>query len=517
MGGKQRLLLGALSLIAFVFAFYANVYGNAFLYDDEFLIVKNGLIQSWDSIATIFTLNSTAGAGGLDSFYRPLQTLLYLIVSQTLGDGPEGFHFLNVFLHALNAVLIFLLGHRLKFSRGASWLAALLWAVNPLHTEAVTYMSATADPLYTMFVLLGLLVMAPTFSWTRVFAASPIFVLGLLSKESAIVMPALAMVTIFLVSEDRKKPRAYGATIPLWVIAFGYLIARKTILDFDNTFNFYKHANVYTENLSYRVETFLATLPSYLSQLVWPHEQHMDRMFPVYTSWFQGPVVLGLMICAVAVAQIVWGRFRRGLILSWGLLWFFAAHVPHMGILLPVNSFFLEHWMYLPSIGLFLGVSATLQRNLRSYAGRRMLVTAAIVLVFAWGVRTFQQNEIWATPITFYENILRYDPNVARIHNNLAMAYSEVGENEKAIEHYRRAIELSDAYPQVHHNLALALVKRNQIQDALAEFQKAIAMDPDFFQSYGALVDLYRQLGDTQKSGEARRRYEEIVARRIPR
>jgi hypothetical protein len=509
--------LALLTLILAVFAAYANVYGNGFLLDDEFLLQKNRFISDADYFWRIFVSSSTMGAGGTDSFYRPMQTLAYFIVVQLFGLEVAAIHGLNVLLHAVNAGLVFfLLAGRLKIPALFAWAAAMIWAMHPLHTEAVTYMSATADPLHTLFVL------AAVVSVPRMWLASVFFVCGLMSKESAIVTPALVMVVLAV---QAKRPvldwRSYIKTWPLWVITVAYLILRKTWLDFDDTFSFYQEPNVYTESMWYRTLTFLGTLPNYFRLLVWPSELHMERDFPVYAGWTAEPL-LGVLMIGLGLAAVVFEWRRPARPLSFAFLWFFAAHVPHTGVLLPVNSLFLEHWMYLPSIGLWGGllwvisgapVFISAKRGNRG-AGRDLyrwsVIAVTLLIAGALASVTFGQNRVWASPVTFYENILRHAKGNARVHNNLGMAYSERGMGDKAIEQYLLAVGYKDTYPQVRHNLAEEYMKRGDFQEAIAQLKRALEINPQFYYSYKNLAAIYQRLGDQKMADHYYNLYQQI-------
>ncbi len=480
-----------LSLILFVLAAYCNVYGNGFLLDDEFLLQKNRFIEDADYFWRIFTSSSTMGAGGTDSFYRPMQTLAYFIVVQIFGLQIPAIHALNVVLHAINACLIFGLGvGRLKIKPLFAFSAALIWAAHPLHTEAVTYMSATADPLHAMFVLLALV------NSRRIWVANIFFIFGLMSKESAIVLPLLVMVLEAVESEEPFHWRTYLRTWPLWVTTVLYLIARKTVLNFDDTFSFYKEANIYTENIAFRALTFLGTLPMYGYLLLWPHNLHMERDFPVFAGWTLEPILGGLFLLAGALA-IFLERNKSWRPFSLAALWFFMAHIPHTGVLLPVNSLFLEHWMYLPSIGLILGLMAWLSRT--RIPGLPVLAVSAIIAL-ALGSVTFIQNRVWASPITFYENILRAAKGNCRVHNNLGMAYAERGEGDRAIEQYLKAVAIKDVYAQVRHNLAEEYMRRGDLQEAIVQLKRALDIDPQFYYSYKNLAAVYQRLGDQKEA-----------------
>ena len=184
-------------LIIGVLLSYSNVYNNEFLFDDLVLITGNSYLASWHNIGTLFVTHLGQASGLKDPFYRPLQTLIYLSVYQLAGLSTVAFHAVNVALHVLNACLLYTLGVKLEFNRTVSLLAALLWALHPVHTEAVTYMSGTADPLCAVFVLTGILTLATGFSRRRVSGACLLFWMALMSKEGAIVFPLLAMGLLF--------------------------------------------------------------------------------------------------------------------------------------------------------------------------------------------------------------------------------------------------------------------------------------------------------------------------------
>ncbi len=478
-------------LLLFILAIYSNAYTNGFLLDDEFLLQKNRFIEDAQYFWRIFTSSSTMGAGGTDSFYRPMQTLAYFVVCQIFGLSAPAFHALNILLHFANALLIFVLAVKeFKLQPWLAFSAALLWASHPLHVEAVTYMSATADPLHTMFILASLL------SLRRMWLATLFFALALLSKESGVVLLPLAITVLAVKARDPFNVQTYFKTWPLWVLTGVYMLARKTVLNFDDTFTFYPEPNIYTENISYRFLTFLATLPKYFGLLVWPNSLHMERDFPVFVGW-AWPVAGGATILLIALLLVAFDYKKavRGGALA--ALWFFMAHVPHTGVLLPVNSFFLEHWMYLPSIGLVLGFFYWLNQkkiNVAVVTG----VTAAMACAF--GVATFMQNRVWADPITFYEHILNESKGTQRVHNNLGMAYSEVDQSEKAIEHYQKAIAIKDSYPQVRHNLGEEYLKRGDLQTALQHLHRAVEISPSFYHSYKNLAAIYQRLGNTEQT-----------------
>ncbi|MGE3624061.1 MAG: hypothetical protein AB7H77_09370 [Bdellovibrionales bacterium] len=507
---EARDWLPFLFIIAAAFLAYANVYPNEFLLDDEMDIIQNARLRDWHTLVDAFTSSFTAGAGNRDIFYRPLQTLLYLFIYKAFGLNTVPFHILNITLHALNGCLVYALGRRLGFKPLAVVPATLLWLMHPLFVESVAYMSGTADLLYAAFSLFGLLVLFPDFSLRKYMLAAPVYLLAMLGKETGILFPLLSFACQYYAGKHRFEFKNYLKAWPLLLAAGIYFVMRHNALG-DN-YDFYKQSNIYTENILYRLYTFLATLPEYIRLFVWPDPLYMDRNFPVYTQPLQGPVLAGAAILLVSSACIILARRRGALPLNWGLMWFAGAHVLHTGVFLPLNSLFLEHWMYVPAIGFFLGATQSLALLLEKAS--RKITAATIALAFvaaaALGARTWDQNKYWRDPIVFYTHIIESGTVSARAHNNLANAYAEGHQTEKAIEHLRIAISLSDKFPQTHHNLALELLRmpdsEKNIDEAIAELNRAVQLNPEFFQSYELLANIYAYRGDRAKETENRTR-----------
>jgi tetratricopeptide (TPR) repeat protein len=499
-----------------VFVAYGNVYGNQFLFDDNLLIQLNSYLRDWSTFPHLFTASTTEGAHIQGGFYRPLQNILFFIAFQLGGEHPFWFHVLNVALHIANACLVFTLGRRLNFTPLPAFLASLLWALHPLHTEAVTYMSGTADPLYVFFCLTALCMLIPTFSPQRIKWSIPFFMLALASKETAVMFPLLVVVCMFMASPDRLNFRTYWRTWPLWLVTALYLAWRLTANKFAGPNNYEQlyvlsgnqNLKLYADHIDYRLYTFLATLPDYARLLIWPSDLHMERKFDLYIQPFLWPVVIGFGIAALVLGQIMWGKGRRGLPLSFGLLWCAASYAPNTGILMPVNSFILEHWMYLPSAGLFLGLGQTLHNALarRPKAFQTAAIGLCLILAVIEGILTFAQNEIWRDPFTFYSHIFKYGDATSRCHNNLAMAYAEQNDYPNAIAEFQKAIALGDTYAEVHYNLALTLLKlpdqQSHMNEIVAHLERAIAIDPNFFRSYLILSQIYRQNGNSDKAAD---------------
>jgi tetratricopeptide (TPR) repeat protein len=498
-----------------ILAAYGNIFDNVFLYDDISLIRNNTYLRGWSHIGDILTSSTNSGAQMAGGYYRPLQILLYLVAFH-LGDGSTfWFHLLNLSLHTANICFVYRLGTKLGFKPWGVFLAALVWGLHPLHTEAVTYMSATADPLFAFFCLLAIIILLPDISPHKILRIIPLFLLGLFSKETMAMFPLLVMASLFLTSPQRLNIRTYFRTWPLWIIALIYTARRlhannlfgPQLVTYFSAFPDSTPEKMYSDHAIIRGYTFLATLPGYLKLLAWPTGLHMERAFSVYKDPWDAVVMAGAGICILAAALIIHScRSNRRIEMSWGLLWFATAYVPDSGILVPANTIFLEHWMYLPSVGLFLGIAETLEQLLQNRSRPFAFACSAAALMFVGvlSVKTYAQNTIWHDPVSFYGNIFKFGETSAMAHSNLVVYYSDEGDYAAAIEQFKQALAVSDTLAETHQNLAATYMRMpdhaEHMQQIMQNYNRALEIDPNFYFAARALGDIYGKLGDQDKA-----------------
>ena len=523
---RQRTVLPYIALALAVFAAYANVYQNEFVWDDVHVVLHNVFLRHW---GTLPGLLSTPMNG---SFYRPVQMLLYFLVYQAFGPSMAAFHALNIGLQAANACLMYRLGGRLDFSKRACFAAALLWGVHPLWTEAVAYISGTASLLMTFFMMLGLLALLPDFTPRKFMLATLFMLLALGSKESAIVFPALATFTLFLAGKERLKPAAYLYTWPLWLMMAVYVVLRLKFSAFGNIsiYDYHDeiHVNFYERNFMNRLLTSLATLPVYLSLVLWPTDLHMDWNFPIVITAVDWQVIGGMVIGAAALLQIIRGRGKQGLPLSWGLLWFAVAFAPYSGILKPINAIFAENWIYLPTIGLSLGAAQRLTQLKTLHAAKARMLASVFVAVAALGlgVKTYLQNRTLHDAVSLYENVIKYSPESAQAHFSLGSfyfsqkKYKEAAAQWRLVEEYDYDLDKSLAI-EMHtwlafiqlglmpnedggvyiHDVIHALPSAKDVPKAIEELKWAQGLDPEACCANTFLAGIYYYLGD-KKQGD---------------
>lgn len=546
---KKGIWLSVAALILIGGFIYAFNLPNGLFWDDEDWIINNNFVHaiSWDNIKFWFTHNTLAGIGLKSNYYRPFLFFTFAFNYILAGAKPLVYHLTSNAIHVFNAVLVFWLIRQIFQRKLLAFLTAVFFLAHPLQTEAVTYISGRGDMLVTMFMLLALLLFYKSevihkkgLTFTESYpqkrfnlyrGLSLIFViLGLLSRETGIVFPLLALVFYMAViwpsrfdlnqSQGRTFLRSIKQgllkTWPYFAVVMGYGILRLTVLNFLNTLNFYAEPNLYSENIHIRFFTFLPILWEYLKLLLAPVGLHMERGGVVYTSLFQWPV-WGMVLALISLLGWLRHLYARGAsrrlsfvdyqIWLLGSFWFFIALGPVSG-LTPINALMYEHWLYLPMVGFWLIVSFYLVKLFDFLKLKKRPITYSLLLLslttylFFFSYQSIQRNILWGKPIEFYKDILKYEPQSARISNNLGNLYFNQGDKEQAEKYYRQSVEAGDAFAQPYYNLGSILQTRGDIYGAIQLYEQAVQINPNFYYPYQNLAVIYAQQGKLIKAKE---------------
>ncbi len=516
---RKKVILHLLIILAFGIAAYANSFSNQFLYDDEHYIQRNTYIKDFSHLKDIFTKNVGAGAFRLDNFYRPIQLSAYSIVYHISGVNVFGYHLLNLLLHLGNAILIYFFILALFEKKEISFICSLLFTVHPVHTEAITYMNGTADPLAMFFGLLSLFLYLRANERINYYILSLIcFTIALLSKETIIILPFL-IILLDLYKRESLRKKCLNYT-PYFMLMGCYILLRATIFNFTKSLNLFTEPNLYTQNLHYRIFTFLASLVEYYKLLLAPINLQYDRKMVVFVSLFTPQVFISLILLLIFV-YFAYCSFKSNRIALLGFIWFFISLAPVSGVV-PINGFCMEHWLYLPSIGFLIVLSylmAKLNKNISlAFLGKlrlsiKLYLPFLLLIAIIFSYRTIERNKDWKDPITFYNKILEHNPYAARVHNNLAMAYSHEGSLDKAERHYKTAISIEDRYAEIHHNLGLLYFRKGMVKEGISELKKAIAIDENFIYSHLTLREVYEKLGRLKEAEEELIKINKIINR----
>jgi len=409
---------------------------------------------------------------------------VYSVVWQVFGSGQSWpYHLVNILLHAgVGASLVVVLGP--VVGRTAAVVGAVVWAVHPVHTEAVTYVSGTADPLSLLFLLWAL----HAGSQGRRGAAVVLFVLSVLSKESGVVFLPCLLVWDYCTGRLERRKAGWYAVVG--VVTVGYLVLRHVVLA--------GRPGPEGVALVPRVLTGFATLPVYVRLLVFPDRLALERHLAYLTDWRDGQFLAGLVIFLVLVGVLVVFRGKRRIFFCGA--WFAGNWLFHSGILFALNGNLREHWMYAASIGACAAAGLCVEWAGRWRRGRVVAWCVAGALVAGYGVRTYLRNEDWKDPVRLCRKDLEVSWSSAELRHFLATRLEQEGRYGEAIAEYRAASLLHPTDPYNYFGLARCYLATGRKEKAWQECEKALMTDPENPEIIASIAAIAEQAGDSRRA-----------------
>lgn len=500
-----------LILLALAVLPYFNSLRNGFVYDDFDQVLANPYIRNFHHLREIFTSSVWSFMGdfrGSSNYYRPVMSLGYLFCYQLFGPHALGFHLANLLANVGVVLLVFLVTLRLLRSAAVALATACIFALHPIHSEAVNWIAAVTELQLALFYLLTFWFFlasaraAGKCSAPLQAAMAGSFVLALLSKEQALTLPLLAVVYEHIFREDRaettkvQKLRRYGA---LWLLATVYLVLRARYLG--GLAPSLDRPGFGTGAL---VISALDLIGRYCWKLVWPVELCAYYLFPTDVAalypWALGGVV-ALAICALAFV-VLWKSNRQA---AFGGVWLLATLAPVLNVRWMTSNPFAERYLYLASVGFCWMVGWTGIRwwNSLSTRGSRWRVAlplAAGLVATLWVFRIVTRNRDWRDNLTFYTATLAVSPDAYYIHNNLGTVYWAQGDIPAAEREWRTALRLAPTSEYALHNLGLVANAEKHYQEAEALFLRALAIRPNYCDAHLDLGKTYEATGRLQEA-----------------
>ncbi len=496
--GASRSLLVTIAAAAAI-AVYANSLPNGFALDDPAVVAGNPLVTG-QSFAAIFSAPYHHGPAQTTptGLYRPVTTLSFAL-NHALGDlRPAGYHAVNVVLHALVSALVLLLGLELGLAPAAALAGALLFAVHPVHSEAVANVSGRAELLAAAFFLGALLVFARgreeggRLRGSSLACAAALSLLAMLSKEHAVTFVGVAAAWELLVRREpgvslpaflrARRPELLRTFSVLLLPVLAFLAARGAVT---GTLLLPPGAVTPIENpaaglpLLERWALALAAAGRYARLLVFPRTLSPDYSFAeiVPVRSLLDPWLLAGAASAIAFAVALVAAMRRSRPAAMLLLLALLAFSVVSNFPFTIGTILAERLLYLPSVGLCL-LAGTAWPLAARRTGRRTAGALAAIVLLAASARTVAANMAWHDDFALYSNAISAAPRSVRVLGNLAVELATRGRLDEAASLLQRAVALAPDFAPNRINLAGVLLKQGRPDAAEVEVRHVLDRDP---------------------------------------
>lgn len=489
---------------------YFPSFSSDFLFDDHPLIEKNTVIENLKNVPLFFTSKEARipwTHGGLqDDTYRPLQSTSYALSAHIWGKTPMYFHIENVLLHLINGILIyFLLNHILR-RRGLSFLSGLFFLIHPVQVEAVTYLSERASLLSLFFFLLSFLfflnsdIRKGKFDF-KLLISLFFFSAGLLSKETAIILPAIIVLYMICFSEREEAtfPKIFSSCWYYFLVAVVYLVVR--------TLNLGQFAQQVSVGKGDLFLIMAGVFCRYLRLFIYPANL---TFFPEVNA--KGLVLSDIYIIYFAViigfTFLTIYMFKKNKKVSFFLLGYLIALLPVSNII-PIKAYMQERFLYFPSVFIFTFLAYVFilvwqgLSKIKPLLARIILLPVYSTIIGVLVFSTYSRNLEWKDEITLVEREIELHPDNGRLYFDLGHIYFQKKEYEKSQEYLEKALSANLSNTNralVYDRLGNIGYETRNFNKAIGYYLKAIEWAPDYPYPYNSIGHIYSQMGQLGKA-----------------
>ncbi len=505
----KRHAIAFLLLLALVFLIYSNSLNGSWHLDDLPNITRNTRLHisnlSVDSLVGSFFAKPASSKPG--QLYRPVACLTFALNWYLGGPDVRGYHVVNISIHLLTAFFLYLTILQLAKTPNLkkryadseyfiALLAAALWALNPLHTQAVDYIVQRMATLAAMFYMLAVYLYlkarmnnSPVYRGLLFSGCIVSYFLALGSKENAAVLPFCLLLLEVVFFQDSDRPETEKRLFRY--AAAGAFFAFLTMALFFLKGDIFAFINGYADrpfSLGQRLLTEPRILVFHLTQLFLPLPSRLSIQHDVVVStslltpWTTLPAIV------LVILLITWGiaNIKKRPLVAFGILFFFLNHLVESTVL-PLELIF-EHRNYLPSLFVFLPVAAGVKKALdwsrqRHLAVYRFVAVLVVFIMTGLGAATYTRNAAWLTRSSLWQDARIKAPNSARPLQNIADEYKKKGQYEMALELYRQALSLGDPKPKQSqalsfNNMGIIYAQQGQLNRGIEFYRKALNVYP---------------------------------------
>jgi hypothetical protein len=468
---------------------YLPALGNGFTLDDTTAVEQDVRLRSVDNAIGLvlepYLRNKPAGR----SPYRPVTTLSYVLSWHLGGGEPFAFHLFNLLAHVAATLLALAVLVRLGAPQAAAGIAALLFAVHPVHVEAVANVVGRADILMTVFCLLGVRIYLASEirAWVRIGGVSLAYLFAIGAKENGYVLPVLILLVETLRPVDGAAARAswkerLSGLLRTWPVHAGmatmlvsYLLVRRSVLGSVVHLDVAAYMAILPATL--RTTTAVANLTEVARLLLFPND----------LSWHYGPAVInpaglgdprfwgGVATC-VLVAALAVRSLGQGAAGRWalgGIGWIAVSFVLLSNLVIPMPMWLAERTLYLPTVGVALltvaGIELLRRRGLTP--SHRSVVALVGLLVVLGSARSWQYSQVWRSTETLVTDLVERHPESYHAPWWTGQRLVDAGQVERALVWLQRAVELNPNEVMVHLDYARALLLVERGAEAEAQLR----------------------------------------------
>ncbi|MHC4085988.1 MAG: tetratricopeptide repeat protein [Planctomycetota bacterium] len=509
---KYRCFLICAFLVITALAAYWPILKCEFVkYDDDKYVTENPNVRrgiTYDTVIWAFKKPHY-------HMWHPLTSLTHLLDYQLFGLNPTWHHLTSLLFHIASTLLLFGIFKRMTTAVWPSLFVAAAFALHPLNVESVAWVSERKNVLSTFFWMLTI----AAYIWYtdrsclgRFLLVVLVFALATMTKPIVVTLPFVLLLLDYWPLgrlqlkragneqdlEQTESEQVDSRRVPLWrllveKIPLFVLVGALSAV----TFIAQKRGGVmsgwHNVPLKYRLTNALVSYVVYISKMVWPTRLAVFYPHPFNKLPIWQVVASALVLLAVSVAVLWFARRRKYLTIGW--LWYLGILVPVIGLVQVGSQAMADRYTYLPFIGLFIMIAWGMYELLANWRYRRIALGAsALAVLLTLAVCTRLQLRHWRNNSTLFEHAINVTDNNFVMNNNYANVLKDMGQAEKAVEYFYKALRIRPNSPEIYNNLGNALRKLNRFEEAVMCYRRALKLKAYFPEArYNLAAELTRQ------------------------
>jgi tetratricopeptide (TPR) repeat protein len=435
---KNKLIIYLFFLVLVPFALYIRVSNYQFssLDDDDIIAATYNINGGLNQITEAFTHDAFMSNSG-DSYYRPAQTISFILDSKVGGVQPWIYHLSNLFLHILTVIALFFFLKKIGIKEEISFLLSILFSIHPLLTNAVAWIPARGDLLLGLFSILSFLTFLKYFDNRKnvyFILHAFVFLGAIFSKESAVLLPILILIYMYFTTKKEFNFKEIVPFILVWcfsVILFYFF--RQSVV------------RVKFEPLFFGIIPFIKNLPVIpitFGKIFLPYNL---STLPLYDTF---SLITGILLLIIFIAFIIKYSGSQKRFVVWGAIWFLAFTFPPMLTRTHSADFgfeYFEYRTYLPLIGILVIIGILAKALPAGITFNKMLkVTIPVFLIY--GAIALSHLQAFSDPMSFFSSAINANSNCATAFNSRGGIYRDAGNVELALSDFDNAIKINSGY-----------------------------------------------------------------------
>lgn len=532
------------SILLLSFIVYANTFKNGYVLDDFSVIKENWVVKRGvESIPTIFKTSYRYGYwSSADDLYRPLSLVMFAAEWQLWPDNPKPGHVINVLLYSLACMLLFITLRKIlnKFTVFLPFIAIIIFALHPIHTEVVANIKSRDEILSFFFLVLTLrfvieYVNSSKIKWLIVGMVS--YFLAFLSKESAITFLAVIPLVIYFFTNASTQKNIFVSSLML-IPALLFLAIRAKVLDNQPEMAHVSSVDnllVAAPDFITRYSTAIKILGKYLWLLVLPYPLASDYSFnqiPIVSFGNIWAIISLFILIAMAVFSL-W-KIKTKHIIAFAILFFFITMSLYSNLIMLIGSSFGERFLFVPSLAFCIAISWLIFKLLKIpfeiavitkpsvfFKVNSVVLLVIIPIALAYSGEIILRNKDWNSNLSLYSADVVKSPNSAhmRYYYGLVLMKDKAMNKElnkvehpefldSAIVQFSTAAKIVPTFADAYDQIGLAYYRKNLNDSALKYYQIALKYNPTKSITYSNMGVIYFNQQQFEKALEV---YENAV------